>query len=73
MRGYREGSQLADGRKSLLAAFQDVGGVMIESQFVVQCQSEVFVAVYNFYCLIVDMGGVPGGSVMDFVGSCRGG
>ena len=63
MRGNGEGSKFTDGRESLLAALMDVGGVVIEAQFIVQGESKVFVALYHLYCFIIDKGGIVDGIV----------
>lgn len=61
--GNGEGSEFPDGRESLLATFMDISDVLIEAQFIVQGESEVFVALYSLYCYVIDVDGIMGGAV----------
>ena len=45
------------GIQSLMAPFFNVRCVLVEREFIVYCESEVFKAVNCFYCVVVDESG----------------
>ena len=47
-------SELSNDGETLVAAFYDVGGVMIEGEVIVQGDTEIFEGVNYFHCLVVD-------------------
>lgn len=67
MRFDREGPECADDMKSLLTAFVDICGMLIKSQFIVNCDAKVFEIVHYLHWFVVNVYVVLWGSFLSGV------